>query len=411
MDVDDVVRRVRAVAVIDESHDRAEVLQGVADLAAVRRWCDGREVALAGFMATHSPLPEKHLADAGRSSRKKARRALRRKEITKETPKLGKALEEGKVSGEHVDAAGAALRDVGDAKRPELAGRIDALTGAAEAMSPEEFGRKVRDEQRRLEDDEGEDRLARQQRAIRFNHRVDPASGMVEFWGKADPLGGMTLLNRLNERVDRLFADKTPEDCPSDPVEKNAYLRALALLDLCEGHGQRGGRPEVIVVVDTRDAGSAGGPHVDWGIPVELPDPGAHRHARRGRRAHGRRAQRGDHPRPRTPQPGPHHPPRQPRPTASVASHLPEVRDPGLPGAVRPLQGPPRPLVAPRRPHRPGEPAPVCVRHHTAIHDEGWTIELGPDRVLTLTLPNGEVMTTGLPRGAPHERRDGVFLK
>ena len=42
--------------------------------------------------------------------------------------------------------------------------------------------------------------------------------------------------------------------------------------------------------------------------------------------------------------------------------------------------------------------APVCVRHHTAIHDEGWIIEVGPDRTLTLTLPNGEVMTTGPPK-------------
>ena len=113
MDVDEVVRLVRAVAVVDESHDRSAVLQGVADLAAIRRWCDGREVALAGYMATHSSLPEKPMANAGRSSRKEAKRALRRKETTKETPKLGKALEEGKVSGEHLDAAGAALRDVG----------------------------------------------------------------------------------------------------------------------------------------------------------------------------------------------------------------------------------------------------------------------------------------------------------
>ena len=143
VDVDEVVRLVRAVALIDESHDRSEVVRGVADLAAIKRWCDGREVALAGYMAAHSPLPENHLANAARSSRKKAKRALRRKETTKETPKLGKALEEGKVSGEHLDAAGAALRDVDDDKRPELAKRIDALTGAAEEMSPEEFARKV----------------------------------------------------------------------------------------------------------------------------------------------------------------------------------------------------------------------------------------------------------------------------
>ncbi len=61
------------------------------------------------------------MANAARSSQKKAKRALRRNETTKETPKLGKALEEGNVSGEHVDAAGAALRGVDADKRQELA--------------------------------------------------------------------------------------------------------------------------------------------------------------------------------------------------------------------------------------------------------------------------------------------------
>jgi hypothetical protein len=138
-------------------------------------------------------------------------------------------------------------------------------------MTPEEFARRVRDEQRRLEDDEGDGRLGRQKRAIRFNHRVDPASGMIEFWGKFDPLRGLGFLNRLKARMGGLFGEKTPDDCPSDPLEKNAYLQALALLDLCEGRGTRGGRPEVIVVVDTRDSAAGEGPVVDWGIPVELP--------------------------------------------------------------------------------------------------------------------------------------------
>ena len=40
---------------------------------------------------------------------------------------------------------------------------------------------------------------------------------------------------------------------------------------------------------------------------------------------------------------------------------------------------------------------PVCNRHHTAIHHEGWTAELAPDRTLTLTLPDRTVMTTGPP--------------
>ena len=241
MKIDEVVQRVRSVASIDASSDRARVEQAIADLAAIRRWCDGREVVLAGFMAVHSPIPEKPMANAARSSQRKAKRALRRNETIKETPKLGKALEEGSVSGEHVDAAGAALRGVDADKRAELAKRIDALAGAASTMSTEEFARKVRDEQRRVEDDEGEGRLARQQRAVRFHHRVDPASGMIEFWGRFDPLRGLGFLNRLKARMAELFAEKTPDGCPSDPVEKNAYLQALALLDLCErGGGQRG---------------------------------------------------------------------------------------------------------------------------------------------------------------------------
>jgi predicted restriction endonuclease len=42
----------------------------------------------------------------------------------------------------------------------------------------------------------------------------------------------------------------------------------------------------------------------------------------------------------------------------------------------------------------------VCVRHHTAIHHEGWQVELATDRTLTVTLPDRTVMTTGPPARA-----------
>ena len=225
---------------------------------------------------------------------------------------------------------------------------------------------------------------------------------MIEFWGKLDPLRGMKFLNQLKEQVARLFADKAPDDCPSDPIEKNAYLHALALLDLCEGHGQRSGRPQVIVVVDTRDTRDSNGdagPHVDWGIPVELPIraltdlvPDADTHTvvvRDGAIIHA---------------PGRLDLGRTTR-LANVAQRR----------ALRSIYPGARSLTA-----RPGfdqckihhvhwwrhggrtdleNLLPVCVRHHTAIHHEGWIIELGPDRVVTLRLPNGEVMTTGPPSG------------
>ena len=398
--LDEVVGLVRSVASVDASTGRGEVIDAIGDLAAIRRWCDGREVALAGFMRVHSPIPERPIADAARSSQRTAKKALQRGETVGETPSLGKALANGEVSGEHVDAAGAALRNVDPAKRVELAKRVDALTGRAATMSAEEFGRLVRAEAERLAGDGGEERLARQQRAIRFNHRVDPGSGMIEIWGKLDPLRGMKLANRLNARVGELFADKTPDGAPSDPLEKHAYLQALALLDLCErggGRAGRAGRPEVIVVVDTRD-GRGDGPTVDWGIPVELPvsvltglvpnadvhtvlvrdgaivhSPGRHDLGRTTRIANAaqRRALRALYPTcaiPDCPARFDH----------AKIHHVRWWRHGGRTDLDNLL--------------------PVCIRHHTAIHHEGWIVELEPDRTLTVTLPNGEVMTTGPPR-------------
>jgi hypothetical protein len=43
---------------------------------------------------------------------------------------------------------------------------------------------------------------------------------------------------------------------------------------------------------------------------------------------------------------------------------------------------------------------PVCVKHHVKIHDHGWHVELGADRTMTVTLPDGTRQTTGPPRRA-----------
>ena len=40
---------------------------------------------------------------------------------------------------------------------------------------------------------------------------------------------------------------------------------------------------------------------------------------------------------------------------------------------------------------------PLCTHHHDKIHHDGWVIELGPNRELTLTLPDGTVRSTGPP--------------
>jgi hypothetical protein len=40
---------------------------------------------------------------------------------------------------------------------------------------------------------------------------------------------------------------------------------------------------------------------------------------------------------------------------------------------------------------------PVCSVHHANIHNDDWHIELGPNRELTLRLPDGTIHTTGPP--------------
>ena len=77
------------------------------------------------------------------------------------------------------------------------------------------------------------------------------------------------LENRLDAQVQAMFHDRLPDGCPSDLLEKQAYLRALALLALLNGEGARVGRPEIIVVEDHTHPHADGSPTVDWGLPVD----------------------------------------------------------------------------------------------------------------------------------------------
>ena len=40
---------------------------------------------------------------------------------------------------------------------------------------------------------------------------------------------------------------------------------------------------------------------------------------------------------------------------------------------------------------------PLCNRHHHAVHEGGWQLELHPDRSLTIAYPDGTIRTTGPP--------------
>ncbi|MDP2291335.1 MAG: HNH endonuclease signature motif containing protein, partial [Actinomycetota bacterium] len=232
---------------------------------------------------------------------------------------------------------------------------------------------------------------------------------------------------RVAAQVEALFHDRVPEGCPTNPLQRQAYLRAHALLSLLAGAGGKMGRPEIIVVVDTREpegesgsgdgpgadgsagsdgsggsAGSAGSsaaePRVDWGLPVELPARvlvelfgRAEVHAvvvRNGVVLHAggqldlgrstrlankaqRRALRGLYA------------------TCSIpgcAARFDHCRIHHVHWWRHGGRTDLRNLL------------PLCSRHHHLVHEGGWKLSLQADRLLTVNLPDGTIMTTGPPQ-------------
>jgi hypothetical protein len=203
---------------------------------------------------------------------------------------------------------------------------------------------------------------------------------------------------RLDATVESLFAENVPDACPVDPIEKQRFLTAQALTRLVTDNtaGSRPGRAEFVAVIDA-DAPGQTRPVAEFSIPIELPAriiaelagdadlttvvvrngvvlyaPGELNLGRTTRLAN--RAQR--------------------RALRGLYSTC------GIPGCsvgydrcklhhiIWWINGGTTDLH---------NLLPVCSVHHGKIHHDGWTIELGPNRELTLTLPDGTVQTTAPP--------------
>jgi hypothetical protein len=195
-----------------------------------------------------------------------------------------------------------------------------------------------------------------------------------------------------------MFHDSHPPGCPTDAVEKQSFLRAHALLAMLHGHGARLGRPEIVIVEDYTNADTNGRPAIDWGADVDLPRqhldtlrtraivhtvtvrdgvvvdaPGELNLGRTTRLANRaqRRALRGLYS--TCPIPG-----CRVRYSRTKLHHVVWWQHDGSTNLANLL--------------------PVCERHHHKIHNDAWTIHLGPNRELTITLPDGQIMTTGPPK-------------
>ena len=374
----------------------------------LKAWLAASDAELTARLAPQVSFPEKEIADCTRSTLDEGAKATERSETLGAVPSFADALNTADVTPAHVDAitrAGKSLDD--DAQRSELFDRVAALVEVASVATVEEFRRRLAHEVRAVQRDDGMARLERQRRNARLRTWTDH-DGMWRFSGRFDPVTGVRLAARLDAAMQALFAEATPDTCPSDPIEKQHHLRALAFARLLapdqaasEAAGGavvgRPGRPEFVVVVDATDADGAGGPTVDWGIPVEVPGrvvaelsgtadvhavvvrngvvihaPGRldlGRTTRLANRAQ-RRALRGLY------------------------------RGCAIPGCAVPFDRCKlHHVIWWRHGGRTdlSNLLPVCTHHHTKIHDAGWNVSLGPNRELTLRLPDGSIHNTGPP--------------
>ena len=400
MEVGAVVERVEHIAGVRTNPAAgADLIEtGLVAIREVRAWLDSQHAGLVRQLKTVDSFPEKRIAGAAKGSLSKAANSTERATTLDTTPKLAEALDDGEITSEHVDAVTRVSKRLEPSQRGELQQRADDLVDVAKAGTGDEFAHRLELEAKRIQGDNGIDRLERQRRNARARSWVD-AEGMWNLSAKFDPVTGVNVAARIDAMVQTLFGTAVPAECPTDPIEKQHYLNAQAVTQLLLDHavaGTRPAKPEFVVVVDA-DAPGTNGPIAEFSIPVEIPtrvlaelagNADAHtvvvrngivlyapgelnlgRATRLANRAQ-RRALRGLY-----------------RccaiPGCTITyercklHHIIWWRN----GGTTNLHN----LI------------PLCSVHHGRIHNDNWTIELGPNRQLTLRLPDGNIHTTAPP--------------
>jgi len=385
-------------------------------------WAEAQRLRLVRALRDHGRSPIELLDGASpHASMAALSRAERRASTAEAVPAFLGALSRGDICVAHLDRLGEALRRLLPNERDLLAADHARLLAIARTGSAGRFGRFLTREVARFERlrpvprppdaeadhaegdtnavDPGEARFAAQQAGIRLTSHTDRDTGMTIHRLALDPLRSLSFERRLAAMVETLHHGPPLDGCPTDPLERQSFLRAHALLILIEGRGTKGSAgAEIVVVVDHTAPDDV--PDIDWGRPTDIPSrvlhdllhepttrvhevtvrngviisaPGSLDLARTTRLAN--RAQR----------------------RALRALY----RGCAIPGCDNPFD---RCTIHHVVWWRHGGTTdlhnllPVCNRHHHLVHDRGWQLALGPNRQLTVTTPSGRVMSTGPPQ-------------
>ena len=433
MDVVDPIELMEGFRRVELCTVESISLRGVLDdIRHVRARLDHVEAKVAKRLKEASGTPERDVSKSAQRSNRHGHKVMARAAAIENEPTLNRVLEAGDLGGEHVDVFAKVLGSLDGPIKEGFAEAAPALIEAAanSGSTPEEFAASLHTAAEALASDGGMTRLERQRRNTRLRTWTDRATGMWHLSGAFDPESGVILHGRLEAAMSAMFATKTPSTAPTHPGDKQDHLRALALLALTNGGpvsspsspfapdgdqsdewssfgealgsnlvsgGKRFGKPEITLVLDTTNLGPDGRPTADWGIPVTIPWERIKRlcHAARirpvviddgnvidadgelnlGRTSRlANRAQR--------------------RALHAVYATC------AVPGCNVSFNH-----TKPHHLHwwRHGGPTdfanllPLCSQHHHCAHEGGWLFTLGPNRELTIELPDGQIMRTGPP--------------
>ena len=325
-----------------------------------------------------------------------ATQAFRRAEAVELLPEFGAALSAGAVNVDHVDVLARSVAGLDEQTRQRIAGRDEFLTEIATRTTSGEFARTLRTEIRRAQKDDGVATLERQRRNTRLRTWVDRETGMWCLRGEFDPETGAILETRLNNALEALFHDATPDTCPTDRVEKQHHLRALALFSLTAGKNTgRAGSIDMSILIDAKTLLEGVHAHsvIDCGLGIELPvetlrrmacyaditpiivgADGVHMELQQTTRLANREQRRAL----RAMYKGCAVPGCCVAWDYVVIHHLKYFRNGGPTDICNLL--------------------PLCNKHHHLAHEGGWRFSLDAARNLTVTRPDGTRMTTGPPQ-------------
>jgi hypothetical protein len=420
--VDRFVRVVDAdVSLLDE----VGVAGLLGDVAGLMRFLQAREIDLnqrLRQLAAQCPGVDPAAINARATGRSAggAGRAMERAEQAAQAPELKASMDEGRLSGEHLDAFTAAVRSLELRLQPTLRALEADLVARAvvQRATVEQFRGWLQREIRIIEADDGKRRLERQKRDNRCRVWVDPNTGMVKTSLSLDPELGAVYQHLLNEQLHARLNQPRPPECPTDPLDAMDWHRAHAFIDLITGAAGAVGKPEVIVVIDqqTFEHGRHAHSKVDCGPGIDLPVDTIRTIAGRARFvpvvvnrdgvviAQGdpvptydqiaqslTRPVATDHGRSRR-----HASVRQRRALRAM------YRTCAIPGCGRHVS------ITEAHHIRYWEHGgytdlanllPLCRHHHDRLHTEHWQLTMGPDRVITVRARDGTLlMSTGPPR-------------